>query len=108
MEKKLICIDNDNKVVDIVLSGDDYLKDKQNLIDAYAYKNILLIEENVFVEIGNLFNGDKFIDSYEQKAAKEEGLRKLQIEEKEIAKRQALLDKLGITEDEAKLLLGGN
>jgi len=25
-----------------------------------------------------------------------------------LAKRQALLDKLGITEDEAKLLLGGN
>ena len=25
-----------------------------------------------------------------------------------VAKRQALLDKLGITEDEAKLLLGGN
>ena len=41
------------------------------------------------------------------KSAAEE-LAKLQAEEQAAAKRQALLDKLGITEDEAKLLLGGN
>jgi len=33
---------------------------------------------------------------------------KAQAEAEAQAKRQALLDKLGITEDEAKLLLGGN
>lgn len=33
--------------------------------------------------------------------------RQIEIEQRKIA-RQALLDKLGITEDEAKLLLGGN
>jgi hypothetical protein len=32
----------------------------------------------------------------------------LQAEAEATAKRQALLDKLGITEDEARLLLGGN
>ena len=38
-------------------------------------------------------------------AAKEQ---KAQAEAEAQAKRQALLDKLGITEDEARLLLGGN
>ena len=33
---------------------------------------------------------------------------KIQAEAEAQAKRQALLDKLGITEDEARLLLGGN
>jgi hypothetical protein len=37
----------------------------------------------------------------------QEQIKKAELEAKQIA-RQALLDKLGITEDEAKLLLGGN
>jgi hypothetical protein len=37
-----------------------------------------------------------------------EALAEIQAKAEAAAKRQALLDKLGITEDEAKLLLGGN
>ena len=45
----------------------------------------------------------KDIEEQAQLKAKQE-----QIETEAIAKRQALLNKLGITEDEARLLLGGN
>ena len=34
--------------------------------------------------------------------------KQFQLKQEILAKRQALLDKLGITEDEARLLLGGN
>jgi hypothetical protein len=42
-----------------------------------------------------------YLDGFKEPILTEEELAKA-------AKRQALLDKLGITEDEAKLLLGGN
>jgi len=108
METKLVCLDANNKVVNIVLASDDIEADKQNLINAYGYANIVFIEADVACEIGNIYQDNIFVDSPEQILAKEEGLRLFQEKEKEIAKRKELLERLNITEEEAKLLLGGN
>lgn len=66
----------------------------------------------IWVQVGDerrLLEGaelEAFLAHKEEIAAQEQA--KKDAEEKAATKRQALLDKLGITEDEAKLLLGGN
>ena len=69
---------------------------------------------NLQVKVVNAETGEEIIRDanadelaqFEQDAVQEDFLNKQAAEA--AAKRQALLDKLGITEDEAKLLLGGN
>lgn len=108
METKLACLDADNKVINIVLASDDIETDKQNLINSYGYASVVFVEPSIACEIGNLYQNNIFVDSPEQILAKEEGLRLFEEQEKIIAKRKELFNRLGITEEEAKLLLGGN
>ena len=55
--------------------------------------------------IDRQMNDEEFAEWEIDVAAEQQRVAKLEAEAEE---RQALLDKLGITEDEAKLLLGGN
>jgi hypothetical protein len=74
----------------------------------------MLCPEKEWVISGNDYDSIKWINS--QPISREEfeagfaqyDTWKAQQEAEAAAKRQALLDKLGITEDEARLLLGGN
>jgi len=61
------------------------------------------------LETGEIIERDMTPEELEQiEKDKAELLHFKQVEAEAAAKRQALLDKLGITEDEARLLLGGN
>ena len=60
-------------------------------------------------ETGEIIEREMTEAEYQQHLLDEaEGVKFIAAKAEAQAKRQALLDKLGITEDEAKLLLGGN
>ena len=74
----------------------------------------MLIPDGGYVQVGEDYEGIQFIDCEPiTKAQFEAGFAqydawKAEQEAAKAAQRQALLSRLGITEEEAKLLLGGN
>jgi hypothetical protein len=85
---------------------------KEQLIAQYKLENPTLqrgSDETGYEEItGAEYDAtiESWADAYLEKLAKKEAEELAKAEA--ATKRQALLDKLGITEDEARLLLGGN
>ena len=75
METKLVCLNQNNMVVNIVIASDDIQNDKDNLIKSYGYADIIVLNENVACEIGNLYENNIYVDSPEQTKAKEEALK---------------------------------
>ena len=77
----------------------------------YGVHKMFRIEHNVETgEVIEIELSPEEVSEFEKVYANsvtQEQIKKAELEAKQIA-RQALLDKLGITEDEAKLLLGGN
>ena len=105
MEKEYVCLDENNYVVNIVVLSDNVEEDILNLKNIYGYSEVLSCEDFGKPHIGNIFNNGIFQDSPEQIVAKEAAAAAAAEEDLKIAQRQALLNKLGITEEEAKLLL---
>lgn len=105
MEKEYVCLDENNYVVNIVVLSDNIEEDINTLKNIYSYSQVLSCEEFGKPHMGNIFNNGLWIDSPEQIALKEEVALKASEEDEKIAARQALLNRLGITEEEARLLL---
>lgn len=105
MEKEYVCLDENNYAVNIVILSDNVEEDISNLKSAYGYSQILSCEEIGKPHLGNILENGIWIDNPDQVLAKEEALAKAEEDNLKIQARAALLEKLGITEEEARLLL---
>ena len=100
-----VCLDENNYAVNIVILSDNYEEDINNLKSAYGYSQVLSCEEIGKPHLGNILENGIWIDNPDQIVAKQEGLNKIEEEILKNQARAALLERLGITEEEARLLL---
>ena len=105
MEKEYVCLDENNYAVNIVILSDNNEEDINNLKSAYGYLQILSCEEVGKPDVGNILENGLWIDNPEQVLAKQEILARSEEENLKAQQKAALLERMGITEEEARLLL---
>jgi len=105
MEKEYVCLDENSYAVNIVILSDNYEEDINNLKSVYGYSQILSCEEVGKPNIGNILENGIWVDNPDQVLAKQEALAKAEEDALKIQARAALLERLNITEEEARLLL---
>lgn len=105
MEKEYVCLNENNYAVNIVILSDNYEEDINNLKSAYDYSQILSCEQVGKPDMGNILENGSWIDNPDQVLAKQEILARAEEENLKTEQKAALLERLGLTEEEARLLL---
>jgi hypothetical protein len=105
MEKEYVCLDENNYAVNIVILSENNEEDINNLKSAYGYSQVLSCEEVGKPNMHNILENGIWIDNPDQVLDKQESLIKVEEDALKIQTKAALLERLNITEEEARLLL---